>query len=372
MKRVPQPDGVRGIAILMVLVWHYFVCSVNVMHTPVAYAARALSLTWSGVDAFFVLSGFLIVGVLVDHRDASNYFRVFYVRRVCRIFPVYFLLLAIGAIALRTVPAGFPSHDWLLSRPLPLWSYATFTQNIAMGLRGDFGPSSLSITWSLAAEEQFYLLIPLIVYYVSGRKLAAALAAGIAVAPLLRWMVPGFIAFVGTPWRGDSLLAGGCVALLGRSPALACVARARRTLLAAFLALLMGAAVLTVAPASLGVFDHLWLAALYAVFVLVAYVDALPALTRVLRAAALVWVGQLSYAIYMFHQAIGGALHGWHGNSAPMLRTPSDAAVTTAALGATLLLAAISHRLVEQPFLRLGHRLQYSPGRGVAGPALHT
>ena len=96
MKRISRLDGVRGMAILLVLVWHYF--AAQVVAEPkgfLHYCPSALSLTWSGVDLFFVLSGFLISGILLDHRNTSNYFRVFYIRRVYRIFPLYFLLLGL-------------------------------------------------------------------------------------------------------------------------------------------------------------------------------------------------------------------------------------------------------------------------------------
>jgi peptidoglycan/LPS O-acetylase OafA/YrhL len=97
MKRISQLDGVRGIAILLVLVWHFFAAQIVVAEPAgiLSYCKQALSLTWSGVDLFFVLSGFLIAGILLDHHNTSNYFRVFYLRRVCRIFPLYFLLLAL-------------------------------------------------------------------------------------------------------------------------------------------------------------------------------------------------------------------------------------------------------------------------------------
>jgi len=94
MKRIAQLDGVRGVAILMVLIWHYCYCQiVTVPHSIGGKAAQLIILTWSGVDLFFVLSGFLIAGILVDHRNASNFFRVFYLRRVCRIFPLYYVLV---------------------------------------------------------------------------------------------------------------------------------------------------------------------------------------------------------------------------------------------------------------------------------------
>src|SRR6266851_1125269 len=90
--RIPELDGIRGIAIGMVLIAHHF----EVVSRPgstLAYALVPLRLTWSGVDLFFVLSGFLIGGILLDARESSNYFRVFYTRRFFRIIPIYAVLL---------------------------------------------------------------------------------------------------------------------------------------------------------------------------------------------------------------------------------------------------------------------------------------
>src|SRR2546430_16200390 len=148
MKRISHLDGVRGVAILLVLVWHYFTSQVVAQPKSfTSYCRHATSLTWSGVDLFFVLSGFLIGGILLDHRNTSNYFRVFYLRRVCRIFPLYFIVLALFLALFATSIATSPSFRSLFQDPFPIWSYATFSQNILMGIRGDFGPGFLGITW---------------------------------------------------------------------------------------------------------------------------------------------------------------------------------------------------------------------------------
>src|ERR687884_397533 len=117
--RIRELDGVRGIAILLVLVWHYLVCQVGA--PPPLF--RFLMATWSGVDLFFVLSGALLRGRL---------------------------------------PIG-TANGWLFDDPLPLWSYATFTQNFLMSKWGTFGPNWLAPTWSLAIEEQFYLLLTIVI-----------------------------------------------------------------------------------------------------------------------------------------------------------------------------------------------------------------
>ena len=94
MERKLELDGVRGLAILLVLIWHYVNREVDPnANIVLVYLKLAANVTWSGVDLFFVLSGFLIGGILLDHRTCSNYFRVFYIRRVCRIFPLYFVLI---------------------------------------------------------------------------------------------------------------------------------------------------------------------------------------------------------------------------------------------------------------------------------------
>src|SRR5580704_17224190 len=104
-RRIPELDGLRGIAILLVLMFHY--CQ-NILNPQVGFVPRfldaALRLSWSGVDLFFVLSGFLIGGILIDARESSNYFRVFYMRRFFRIVPVYAVFLIVFSILAYGVP----------------------------------------------------------------------------------------------------------------------------------------------------------------------------------------------------------------------------------------------------------------------------
>jgi peptidoglycan/LPS O-acetylase OafA/YrhL len=363
MKRVAQLDSVRGIAILLVLFWHYFTCQVGgASNAILTRCGHFSSLTWSGVDLFFVLSGFLIAGILLDHRNSSNYFRIFYLRRACRILPLYFLLLAsfLGLAWTRLFTS--PSFQWLFQDPAPVWSYATFTQNIFMGFRGDFGARWLGITWSLAVEEQFYLVVPLLIYFLPRRLLFCVLIMGIVTAPTLRCISPGFHAFVNTPWRSDSLLSGAALAVLVRwRPFEAVLREYQRFFLVLFGFLLAGAAVMSLRPDRFGQLDHFWLAGLYATFVLIAFASGNPYVGRLLKLAPLVWLGQVSYGVYMFHQAASGLLHGAIHQSAPRLHTWSDAAITIAALGVTLAVSAISYYFFEKPILRFAHRFQYSP-----------
>ena len=373
MKRMNQLDGVRGIAILLVLLWHYVACQVVAQPRSVmSYCNHALSLTWSGVDLFFVLSGFLITGILLDHRDTLNFFRVFYLRRVCRIFPLYFLLLSLYFCVRATPLFLAPAFQWLFREPFPLWSYVSFTQNVLMGLRGDFGANWLGVTWSLAVEEQFYLFVPLLVYFLPRRVLVCVLVLIVSAAPLLRCASPGFHAYVNMPWRSDSLLSGALLAVAVRwRPFVATVRLHRMILLALFVTMLFGAVVLTVRSSPLGAVSHLWLAGLYSAFVLIAFLDRESWLSWFLGSRLLVLFGQISYGIYMVHQTVSGMLHGAFGHGTPQIRTASDAGLTVVALCLTLVLAILSYRFVESPLLRVGHRFQYVP-KSRQDPALNA
>ena len=364
MKRSVELDGVRGVAILLVLLWHYVFDLLGAEpQTAAAYLRAALRLTWSGVDLFFVLSGFLIAGILLDNRTSSNYFGVFYIRRVCRIFPVYFLSLAVFLCLSTLEFAAAPSFAWLFSDPFPAWSYATFTQNILMGLKGTLGPNWLAVTWSLAVEEQFYLLVPLLIYFLPRRALLGVLIAAVIAAPILRFAFPGPHAFVNVPWRADSLLSGAALAVLVRSPGFVSTIQAHRTAVSIlFVVFVAGLAFMTLRPevgAFGNAFSHSWLAGTYTVFVLIAYLNCIPVLTKTLRFPVLVWFGQLSYGIYLIHQPVMGLIRGTLQSYQVPMGALSVFAMGAAAFGVTLLAASLSFRLMERPALQFGHRFRY-------------
>jgi peptidoglycan/LPS O-acetylase OafA/YrhL len=142
-------------------------------------------------------------------------------------------------------------------------------------------------------------------------------------------------------------------------------------LLGLFLVLLAVVAFRATRAASLGALEQCWLAGLYVSFILIAFVDTQPLIGRVLRLPALVWFGQRSYGIYMFHEAISGLCHGWLRRAVPQIQAPSDAAVTVLALFVTLVLAELSFRLFENPILEFGHKIRYRP-KAEKESALHS
>jgi peptidoglycan/LPS O-acetylase OafA/YrhL len=163
--RLPELDGLRAIAILLVLFSH------QAAFVPLAGIRRFLDMGWIGVDLFFVLSGFLIGGILLEQRDATNYYRIFYLRRFLRIVPLYTLILLPGLVVLGLgLQAYFAGHSLGDRSAAAIWFCPFFLQNIAWAL-ALIPPTYLLPTWSVAVEEQFYLLLPLLIRKVDRIKL---------------------------------------------------------------------------------------------------------------------------------------------------------------------------------------------------------
>lgn len=209
-------NGLRGTAILMVLCVHLVHISyVNFKGDVGTAFSHILWMGWTGVDLFFVLSGFLITGILLDTQGSPNYFGSFYMRRALRIFPLYYLIVALAALA--TLVAKGPHARAYAIHHADLLALLLYVQNYRAL------PITLGHLWSLALEEQFYLLWPLIVFLVRSRR---ALAWTIAVL-LLACSVGRFLA-VWTYGRhypmdnrlyfhGDGLLVGALLALVIRN-----------------------------------------------------------------------------------------------------------------------------------------------------------
>jgi len=383
-KRIPELDGIRGLAILLILVWHYF--AVPLLWGPILgsyhpLANATLGWLWSGVDLFFVLSGFLIGRILLEQRGAPRYFRVFYLRRVARTFPLYFLSLALFAALfwLSTGPAmgfflklfGNPRPiRWLFADPMPMWSYLTFSQNFFMAFQKTDGPNWLGITWSLAIEEQFYLILPILIRFSPIRLLPFLLAGGCVLAWILRIQLGGSYVFLLMPCRMDSLFLGVLVAYLVREPRFLDTIRRYKSLLSGGIVALMVAMAIWLKPLDFNSFQFGWLAILWAVFLLIVLSgDSL--LVRLLRVPWLVRLGAVSYGVYLFHQPINGLAHGLLLHRTPYQITGvEDLLISLGALVLTLALASLLHHGIETPFIRLGHRLSFSGQQqpGIASP----
>ena len=219
LARLPELDGLRAIAVLLVLCAH-LLCFV-----PIPWFDWLVEKGWVGVDLFFVLSGFLIGGILLDHRPSENYYRVFYLRRFLRIVPLYAVLVFPGLLILSCgLQSHFSGHSLAGQSAIGAWLCVFFVQNFGSLFHLDV-PQYLAPTWSVAVEEQFYLLLPPLVRNLDRKKLLKILVLAIVSAPLLRGIMILTLGsnaarpcYVLLPCRWDSLLLGVASALAYRHP----------------------------------------------------------------------------------------------------------------------------------------------------------
>jgi peptidoglycan/LPS O-acetylase OafA/YrhL len=361
--RIPELDGIRGLAILLVLIWHYVANEIQVgLGSWQAYALVPLRLTWSGVDLFFVLSGFLIGGILYDAKSSGRYYRTFYLRRVHRIFPLYFIWLALFMIGMCLISPNSPGPlRELFNRELPWWSYPLFLQNFFMSK--SFGAQWLAVTWSLAVEEQFYLLLPLLVRNLSYRGIGVLAVASIVGAPVVRialWLSGNeyFGPYTLLPCRADALGFGVLVALACRNKeAWEWLASRRRHLYWAFLVFGCGVLFLLKYQRHLYTLGLTWIAIFYTLLLLLTLVNPGRFETICFRSQVLMKLGTVAYAVYIFHQGINDLLHFVFFGRMPRIGDWSSLSVTLLSLITVMLLAALSWRLLEKPLIRRAHAL---------------
>jgi peptidoglycan/LPS O-acetylase OafA/YrhL len=381
---IPELDGVRGLAILLVLIWHYVVYPrYDWLYYYAPNTAVAFGLTWSGVDLFFVLSGFLLGGILLDNARAPHYFKAFYVRRACRILPLYFAWLLLFYLLFWFLPglSSSSSFEWLFARPLPWWSYVSLTQNFIIAKTGDYGANWLGVTWSLAVEEQFYLVLPLLLRFVPRRRLPWLLAGLIITAPLVRWWLfkyharPVAATYTLTLCRMDELLAGVLCAYLLRLNTVREFLLGRVKLLYGLLAIvvaLLGIGILIHRSPTLGfaglafgsfgmtVYGYTLLTLLYSGLLLLAVTERRGLVTWICRQSWLRRLGTIAYAVYLFHQVFNGLGHALLRQQGPRLYDWTDALISCAALICMLFAATLSWRWFEKPLIMLGHSVKYS------------
>ena len=366
---LPALDGLRALAVFVV-VQHNLSALQGDQGLLVRQLENMLHRGWMGVQLFFVLSGFLITRILLDTQQSPQYYGSFYSRRALRIFPLYYVVL-IGLFlvvpGLWHMPALL-AEDAPASRQIWLWFYLSNWT----GARG-FGGGSAPVFhfWSLAVEEQFYLLWPLVVHRCTPRRLMQV-CAGVVVAAMLCRAIELMLGsspqaiYTSTLSRMDALALGAMVAAWLRSAWRPSVDRAtvRKLLWAAAATAVSGWIItrgypgFTVTEESIGfTLVALAFAALVAAGVLAASVpDAQGRWYRVLAAPLLRPIAKYSYAIYVFHvplHALVGLplLERWLGT-----RTPSVGPALAYMATMTLLSYGagwLSYRLIELPFLRL-------------------
>jgi peptidoglycan/LPS O-acetylase OafA/YrhL len=367
-KRIPELDGIRGLAILMILIYHYFVLQRGEWLSRHLVAVGRFG--WSGVDLFFVLSGFLIGGILLDAKGTTNYYRVFYIRRFYRILPLYF---AICLVSVAVFYAHLSTHAWLFEGKIPWYAYVTFGQNFWMAKLHAMSSRQIDATWSLAIEEQFYLTLPVIIQLVKDRFLPYAIAAGIVAAPLIRiaiWFTLGpangaLATHLLAPCRMDSLLLGALAAWWVRRDCRWQSLIAWRPLLtAASLILGIGLAFIVrlhwnVGSFALAAFGYTWIALFYLSLLLLALTNRKGWLSWVFTLRPLTYLGLLAYGLYLLHQPVLGLVYGLLGKTTPKLENIIDLGLILITGLVLLLIARFSWDHFEKPLVKIGHMYLY-------------
>jgi peptidoglycan/LPS O-acetylase OafA/YrhL len=333
MKRIPQLDSVRGLAVLVVLLHN------TDKHQYTGFVARN---GWMGVDLFFVLSGFLITGILLDTKDTDGYFRKFYARRCLRIWPLYYCALLFMFVV---VPALRPSEANKIFEPrsMPWWSYLVYLQNFLVPvITGATG--LLGVTWSLAVEEQFYAVWPIVVRYCSRAQLRTLTITLICGSPILRFFLVhrGYNVYPNTLCRLDGLMAGALLSLAFRSEIFSRDAYVRP----AWIALLIASplALITAHRMEWAVYSFTALASVSVVYL--ALCSKHKWLSAIVGNRFLIYTGTISYGIYLLEKIPTDAEMSLHLDRHPAFVLPLTAVATYG-------LATVSWNLLEKPFLRL-------------------
>lgn len=340
MKQIDELDSLRGLAALAVVLYHDL--------------QGAFFLGWSGVDLFFVLSGFLITRILLEHGGSAGFLTAFYARRALRIWPLYFAVLGACVLANELATTGWPFPRAALLQHL------TFTQHVQSnwGSPPSPAPPTVGPLWSIAVEEQYYLLWPAVVLAVGRGRVVRAAATALAIVVLARAFGAWATAFLG---RADGLLMGSALAALVVE---ATDAPERRRLSRGLL--LLGA--LSLAP--LAVYAWRWwgnphprehwlglpaLGALWTATVGLCVLHAGHRWLAPLRWRPLRAVGTRSYALYLFHVPV--LVYG-----PPLVHRLGVRSVLVAELLTWCLLAAAvaaSHAWFERPILALKRHFPY-------------
>jgi peptidoglycan/LPS O-acetylase OafA/YrhL len=371
LKHIPELDGLRGIAITLVMVFHLVYRSGLAAATfGNSIFGRFGNIGWCGVDLFFVLSGFLIGGILIDNRDVQHYFRTFYIRRTLRIVPIY-----LAVLLTYTAFVHFTGRS-LFGEIAPWYIYATFTMDFWTTLRAST-PSTvfLSIAWSLAIEEQFYLTFPFIVRFVPRQHLAKAVAALAFTCSAARVIAAYAHQANAThayrlPWfRADALLIGVLCALAVRNLRVREFLERRPMFLYGSAALCIAALLpmqfdfFGLPSSAMATFGLTLLPILFASVLLIAVLHPKSPIAEALRFPPLMYLGTVAYFVYLVHLSVPLLI----ALAAPARMNTIEGAwfLIIISAASTIVLASLSWRFFEGPFVRLGKQACYGTSIGL-------
>lgn len=360
----PELDILRFFAFLSVYVVHTWKFTADNLvqhdHVPLWLAKTAVGIAHGGdygVDVFFVLSAYLITELLLREKEAMGSLdvRAFYMRRILRIFPLYYLFVCLAAL----IPFLNPQHEFSLRYVIPFLFFMGNWSFVAFGF-----PHSVAVPlWSVSVEEQFYLLWPPVVARLTRRQIVVAAIAMILVANVSRFLALLMHQSTQQLWANtfahlDSIGAGILVASVLRGKVSLHYASRIALVIFGFLCLSVRASFVAIRP------DE----RLFLLGTLIGYPAVVLACTAILvsflgmtfRSRVLEYLGKISYGLYVYHfmciaitRAILPAVHG------PI----QNALLIILSLGMTIAVSAVSYAVVEKPFLNLKRRFTYVDSR---------
>jgi len=359
---MPELDTIRGIAVLLVLFFHGFGFRYGLQGLsgfPRLLVAATLP-GWAGVNLFFVLSGFLITGILLDAKSEADYYRTFYIRRALRILPLYYAVLLLLAVLTRT--------GWINRHAS--WQFLGLSFLYLANVTVLFGvPIQYGVLWSLAVEEHFYLLWPTVVRLLSRHRVAIVGAIVCVVCPSLRalYYIRGYDMGTGYTWLvADGLATGAVLAALARGPS-----GTRRDMRSITLICL----VVSVAMFSIGYPFGIFRASrflgvtlretalnlFFAGVVLLALLAGTSRWKMVVNRPGLQFFGEISYGVYLIHMLVFDAQDHLVGRLFPNLSAVGGhfglmVLFFISASGFTVAVAYLSRWYFEETFLRLKRR----------------
>ena len=351
LKYYSNLNGVRGVAAIMIMVCHFF-AYVTIEGKWLQILASLASFGQTGVSLFFVLSGFLITRILLQAKSKTNYFKTFFIRRALRILPLYyvFLLVFYYLFPYLTGQKIVSLHE--------TWYYYVYLQNLALTF--NWNASGPLHYWTLAVEEHFYLLWPFVVYFISKENLKKVVFGILLIAILVRFglILNDKVVYCFTFSRFDALAIGGLLATLENNLWLSSKRKS-------FFILISGASMLLLLLLWsmysgdqiewIQVFKFSLLAVFYfSVLGFLLCINPSSWINRLLETSFLQTTGQISYGLYVFHPvAFILIIQFW------MPANTNIGLLFLLSFGLTYLLATLSFRFIEQPFLRLKKRWEY-------------
>jgi peptidoglycan/LPS O-acetylase OafA/YrhL len=372
-------DGLRGVAILLVVACH-FVSNLGISADGWAWPLVAFAHAgWAGVDLFFVLSGFLITGILIDARGSNSYFKAFYARRVLRILPAYYGFLIAIFIVLPLLHVGVGDNA-MLAREHQGWYWLHLTNiMMALGEIPGHGPYPNTLFWSLAVEEQFYFIWPAIVAMSPPKALRKVCIGGVILCIALRIAggitgVSGLTLSVLPITRGDTLFVGGLLAIEYRRGALErYVNLAKVSVPIALIHLVALTSVygrLDYMDRGTAMFGSIAIMVIGGSALVIAISSEASRFSRWLRSGFLRFFGRYSYAIYIVHTAVLAGLNHYRpfANLSKIggYALPVQTVWALAYVGLSTGIAMLSWHLVEKHFLRLKRFFPYRPKPALA------